>query len=330
MMKKAILLSTAVCLFMSSAAFADTFGTGANQFDIEFVTISGDASSANGTNISGVSPANDKYRTFSDPGNFRIGKFEISNGQWNKFKNSLGLPVTGIPTQAYDANPKWISDSMPSHNVSWYEAAQFVNWLNTSNGHHAAYRFDSTQGTSWYSLNVWDAADAWGGTNLYRHKDAYYFLPTEDEWVKAAYWNKTTLQTYSSIGDLSPTQSGWNFYDNGYATDTRSPWDVGSGSEELNGTYDMMGNVWEWTEDHFYVDRDLYNAYTTSSSRGLRGGTYSFWGPASITNLTSSSRFYSLPLHESIDIGFRVASVPEPGSLLLLGLGGLALLRRRG
>jgi len=26
-----------------------------------------------------------------------------------------------------------------------------------------------------------------GGENLYRHKDAYYFLPSENEWSKAAY-----------------------------------------------------------------------------------------------------------------------------------------------
>ena len=40
--------------------------------------------------------------------------------------------------------------------------------------------------------------DAAGGTNLYRHKDAMYYMPTEDEWVKAGYWNGTSLQTYAT------------------------------------------------------------------------------------------------------------------------------------
>jgi hypothetical protein len=27
------------------------------------------------------------------------------------------------------------------------------------------------------------------------------------------------------------------------------PWNVGTGTMELNGTYDMMGNVWQWNEN---------------------------------------------------------------------------------
>ena len=144
--------------------------------------------------------------------------------------------------------------NVPTNNVSWYEAAQFVNWLNTSTGHQAAYKFTGTQGTSNYTFATWSPAEAAGGTNLYRNKDAFYYLPTEDEWVKAAYWNGTTLQTYATKAGESLTQgngtsgTGWNYYDNGYATSPHGPWNVGSGSEELNGTYDMMGNVWEWME----------------------------------------------------------------------------------
>ena len=101
------------------------------------------------------------------------------------------------------------------------------------------------------------------------------YLPTEDEWVKAAYWNGTSLQTYATKPGDSLHQgdrvsgSGWNYYDNGYATDPLGPWAVRSGSEELNGTYDMMGNVWEWMESP-HTDPD----YGTTSDRGLRGGMY--------------------------------------------------------
>ena len=36
---------------------------------------------------------------------------------------------------------------------------------------------------------MWNSTEAWqvGGQNLYRHKDAYYFLASEDEWYKAAF-----------------------------------------------------------------------------------------------------------------------------------------------
>jgi formylglycine-generating enzyme required for sulfatase activity len=90
--------------------------------------------------------------------------------------------------------------------VSWYEAAQFVNWLNTSTGHQAAYKFTGTQGQSDYALDTWSPAEAYGGTNLYRHKDAMYYMPTEDEWVKAAYWNGSSLQTWATPDDTQPIE----------------------------------------------------------------------------------------------------------------------------
>ena len=59
-MKKTFLLSAVLCLFISGVSFADTFGTGANQFDIDFVPISGDSgdlgswSAGSGYTFSGV------------------------------------------------------------------------------------------------------------------------------------------------------------------------------------------------------------------------------------------------------------------------------------
>ncbi len=78
---------------------ADTFGTGANQFTIDFVDIAGDSGDL------GNWPADWGY-TFSgvNRGDYRIGKFEITNDQWNKFKAELGVPVTGSPSSAYDGS----------------------------------------------------------------------------------------------------------------------------------------------------------------------------------------------------------------------------------
>ena len=309
-------MSIAVFVTITGFASADTFGTGANQFEIDFVPIAGDNgdlgswSAGGGYTFSGV-----------NHGDYRIGTYEITNDQWNKFKNEYGT-VTGSPLGSYHQNPYWTGTNVPTNNVSWVEAAQFVNWLNTSHGHQAAYKFTGTQGTSDYSLGVWDASSAWGGTNLYRHKDAYYFLPTEEEWVKAAYWNGTNLQTYATVGNVTPTQDGWNFYDNGYATDPYGPWDVGDGTEEINGTYDMMGNVWEWMESP-----DNNENYLTDSGRCLRGG--SFYYSNNDYYLRSSFRTEASSSGQSWATGFRVASVPEPCSLVLLGLGGLLIRKRR-
>jgi formylglycine-generating enzyme required for sulfatase activity len=325
-MEKTLIFSTAVCLFVSSFASADTFGTGTNQFEIEFVTISGDASSTNGTAI-GISSGNTK--TFTDPGTFRMGQFEITNDQWNRFVNIHGKP-TGTWSNAYKQEPYWKAANVPTNNISWLEAAQFVNWLNISTGHHPAYNFVGTPGTSSYNMNNWSVSESWDGTNLYRHKDAFYFIPSENEWVKAAYWNGSYLQEYTTkaseiLYQGNGSNGGWNYYDNGdYGPDgpAEGPWVVGSSSQELNGTYDMMGNVMEWMEN------DLTFMYASAAStRSYRGGSYETYDY--LMGISQTSNFGHTWYYETETIGFRVASVPEPATLSLLALGGLALLRKR-
>ncbi len=310
-----------VILSVASIASADLFGTGDNQFTIDFVNISGDASSANGTNISPYPPGDIRYETFTDPGNYRMGTYEITNDQWDKFQASYGT-VMGSPWRAYDESSTFTSTNVPTNEVSWLEGAQFVNWLNTSTDHPAAYKFTGTQGTSNYTLGVWEVSDVgYDSSNPYRNSNAYYFLPTEDEWVKAAYWNGTNLQTYAnaSPGDLIsglPDPGKWNYG----ASAESEPWDVGSGSEELNGTFDMMGNVWEKIESPYNG-----SIYLSGSDRCARGSSFYY----AVDYLSSSGRAASNPYTEAYNGGLRVASIPEPTTLLLLGLGGLMLRRKR-
>ena len=88
------LFMVAVCVSLTSAASADTFGTGANQFTIDFVTISGDTNPASGI------PAGSGFIFTGVSNDYRMGVHEITNDQWNKFKASLGVPVTGDPSSA--------------------------------------------------------------------------------------------------------------------------------------------------------------------------------------------------------------------------------------
>ncbi len=300
---------------LTQAALADTFGTGADQFDIDFVTISGATNPTSGISTGG-------NFTFTGVNNdYRMGTYEITNDQWSKFQAELGMLVTGYPYFAYDDDSDRTETNLPTSEVSWYEAAQFVNWLNTSTGHQAAYKFTGTQGTSGYTLGTWTTADASGGTNIYRHKDAFYYLPTEDEWVKAAYWNGTTLQEYANASpdDLisgDPDPAKWNSFVTGTV-----PWNVGSGAGELNGTFNMMGNVWEWMESPYY-DMDV----DTGCLRTRRGGSFGQSGDY----LATDGRINTDPYSEFGNLGIRVASeVPEPVSLSLLAIGGLVLIRRR-
>ncbi len=93
-----------------------------------------------------------------------------------------------------------------------------------------------------------------------------------------------------------------------------------SGSEERNGTYNMMGNAWEWVEDPFS------GGYKPSSGRIFRGGS----AYISYRYLESAPLGYNtVKTYESSDLGFRVAAiVPEPFTLILLGAGAL-LLRKK-
>jgi hypothetical protein len=81
------------------------------------------------------------------------------------------------------------------------------------------------------------------------------------------------------------------------------------------GTYDQGGNVYERTEE-----------ITSGESRGLRGGA---WRSTSL-GLAALNRGQGSATGEIDAIGFRIANpVPEPGQLLLVLTGGLALAAAR-
>ncbi len=271
------------------SGYAASFGTGVNAFELTFQPISGE-----------TNPSSGYGQVAYDYG---IGTYEITADQWVKYINSNGEP-DGRPYA-----PPTTSGSQAVNNDSWDEAAQFVNWLNTSSGYAPAYNFDA-EGT----FSLWDVGEQ-SATSAYRHKDAIYVLPSEDEWTKAAYWNGSEMQTYSTPGDSDLSDMNVNI--NGDAV-----WEVGSGgSVELNGTYDMMGNVWEWNESAFDGTDNV-----AGETRVIRGGAF-YYGVGGI-GFDSRRRFEELTENDSI--GFRVAAIPEPASLALIGLfgGGVLFIRR--
>jgi hypothetical protein len=72
----------------------------------------------------------------------------------------------------------------------------------------------------------------------------------------------------------------------------------------------MGGNVWQWTEE------------TNGLQRTMRGGA---WYHDS-TYLAISYGSWMDATWESNDTGFRVVTIPEPGSMTLLVVGAISLL----
>jgi hypothetical protein len=162
-------------LFYVPDAYADTFGSGTNAFDIEFVTIDNPGNAADTTGA--PNPAG------AVPYTYRIGKFEVSEQMIDK-ANALGAFGLTKTTRGADK---------PATEVSWNEAARFVNWLNTSTGNPPAYKFAVQPGGVGYSptanIELWTIGDAgYDSNNLYRNSLARYFLPSVHEWYKAAYY----------------------------------------------------------------------------------------------------------------------------------------------
>lgn len=102
-------------------AWGDVFGTGANQFTIPFVPISG------GTNPTDTSPSGGYGVVDYD---YRMGVYQITNAQWDAFVTE-GRGGSPLGSSTY-----W-GDDVPVNRRSWFQAAHFVNWLNTSTGRQA-------------------------------------------------------------------------------------------------------------------------------------------------------------------------------------------------
>ncbi len=289
---------------IAPAAYADVFGSGENAFEIEFVTI-GDPGNVADTE-------GDPNPAGTVPYTYRIGKYEISEAMIdaaNAITAGEGNPL-GITLQGRGPNK-------PA-TLNWFEAAEFVNWLNTSKGATPAYNFDFGG-----EFQLWEPSDpGYDPDNKFRNSRALYFLPSVDEWYKAAFYDPVTDQ--------------WFDFPNGSNT---APLPVGSGTDpntavflpsSIAGPADVMqagglspfgtmaqgGNVDEWQETEF----DLLN--DGESSRIFRGGS---WHSGEVP-LASSRRRNSDPAIGNTIVGFRIASIPEPSTLVLSSLGILGVL----
>ena len=329
----ALALVVAATAYAQSQAGTITFGSGGNTFNMEFVTI-GNPGNAADTDAN-AQPLNAGAVGYS----YDIGKFEVSEDMIEKYNANFGTANSLAITKDTRGTAK------PATSVSWNEAARFVNWLNTSTGNQAAYKF-TTNGVN-DNIALWTSGDAgYDVNNKYRNSLAKYVLPSYNEWYKAAYYdpNKSGVGIggywdYATGSDSAPTAvaSGTGTGANGnneavYGGQT-GPADVTqAGGFSPYGVMGLGGNVAEWEES----SGDLANS-SVSTARGIRGGS---WLTGTGQGLSSSARNTDwLPSEANLNFGFRVASlsssappaVPEPSMMVigtLFGLEGLVAKRR--
>lgn len=271
---------------------------------------------------------------------YQIAKNETTISQYADFLNavaktdSYGLYSANMTTSfingisqngssgsfTYSVNPG--SGNKPITYVSWFDAARFCNWL--QNGQQTGAGAALTAETGAYTLN--------GATSgiITKNVGATVWIPSENEWYKAAYydpnkggvgvggyWSQAT-QSNTVAGNTVGMATSANYYDGDYVgypgmalTDVGA---YGLNSDSAYGTNDQAGNVFEWND-----------AVISGSSRGLRGGAWY----SNASTLPASFRDYFTPSNQNFLIGFRVASVPEPSAVLLTMLSVSACLTRR-
>ena len=233
-----------------------------------------------------------------------------------------GISQSGSPGSfTYSVAPG--SGNKPITFVSWFDAARFTNWMH--NGQPTGGQTALTTEDGAYTLN-----GTVSGVSVSRNVGATVWIPGENEWYKAAfydptknggaggYWkhaNQSDLMTTNSIGVAGAA----NYDDGDYVgypvmalTDVGA---YGANSDSFYGTNDQAGNVWEWND-----------AVVSGSSRGLRGGG---WGASDANLLSSFGGNYGPPVGEDSSTGFRVATIPEPSAWIMTALFCAGLVFRR-
>jgi hypothetical protein len=311
---KLILTVTLLALGYQTASaqlVTESFGSGDNAFTMDFVTIGNPGNAADTTGS--PNPAGSVAYIYN------LGKHEVSRDMITKANAAGSLGITLYDMSSYGGN----GVNRPATGVGWYEAAKYVNWLNTSTGGTAAYKFDGSG-----NFQLWSEGDAgYNAGNLFRNSLAKFVIASSNEWYKGAYGKADgSWSNFPNGTDSTPTAvAGGTAANTAVYNGQSGPADITSaGGLSPWETMGQGGNVWEWMETAYDGSN---NTVGDIESRELRGGS---WGSGS-RYLDASFRGQGSPSAEFSGIGFRVASVPEPSSfsLLAIGLGGLALVRRR-
>lgn len=227
----------------------------------------------------------------SVPAAFRMGVNELSNTEYVRFLNAIGADDInrvydevmttslrggilrfGSPGDySYEVKPGF--ENMPASGFSWTDGARLCNWLH--NGMPSGFQTPETTEDGAYDLSL-------PLEDIVRNPGARWFIPTRDEWYKAAYYDPFNADadaggtpdywSYPTRSDAPPDQAhsnsmgvvinpgpnvanyergvDWNETDCSQSGATCGNVSAlgSAGSTSPWGCFDMGGNINEWTE----------------------------------------------------------------------------------
>jgi formylglycine-generating enzyme required for sulfatase activity len=277
---------------------------------------------------------------------YRISRLELTSGQFLEFVNSAWkssstpMPAWFIGSSGIQPGlqgPYHLRDDIPNAamvpviGLNWRVAAQYCNWLHNDKSSDPSALLSGAYDVSTFGTNP----DGTFTDQLTHSPDAKFWIPTLDEWMKAAHYdpnrygtgeggwwespNGTDVPLISGPPGIGQTSGAGTFQWSstpvyiplGSYADVQSPW----------GLWDVSGGASEWTEEVFNPG--------FPQDRGLDGS----WAGASVfsANLDLVHSINSFPPQAPGFAGLRVASaVPGPSCLGILAIGfAFRLCRRR-
>ncbi|HWL51998.1 MAG TPA: SUMF1/EgtB/PvdO family nonheme iron enzyme [Chthoniobacteraceae bacterium] len=270
---------------------------------------------------------------------YQIGIYEVTNAQYAEFLNAVaqadpyelyhasmgssdhgGILQNGTEGH-YTYEVKAGYENRPVVLVDLMDAMYFSNWLTNGQGEGSILTGSYDVSLSMPMAVARLAPSAPG--------QVQYFVASENEWYKAAYYDPTLnggqggYWDYATRSNTAPTPSvpGGGANIGNLNKKVNHSTDVGSyaGSYSYYGLFDLEGNVSEFTDTLRYDSKGI---------RWERRGVSNYGN-----NLTgaSNSGADAYDTHASL-IGFRIVAVkaiPEPSSFVLLTAAGVGLLLAR-
>ncbi len=250
---------------------------------------------------------------------YEIGATEVTNSQYAYFLNSVAKTDTynlfnsSMRISRTGSAGNWSYSTTPANAnrpVGWVSALdtfRFANWM--QNGMPTT----GVQNASTTENGVYNMALS----QPIRQAGASFWIPSVNEWYKAAYYNPTLnsgsggymlypVNSNSIVSGTAPGGATTASIANAY----NGSINVGSytSATSFYGAFDMAGNVSE------RLDTISGSSYTYALSHWV--------SPASQTASNSSTTFNVASIGgEQAQLGFRIAAVPEPSTIVLAGMG---------